>query len=1096
MDAYITSASPYFDESKWANFGDYKDSSVYLTTISKSTVGGQTSSSASQVSWSFNVPEGKAGLYYLQIEYYNCNTEESSVSAIQKKLLLDGKVPFSEVSSITFDKHWSYNNFVTSTPVAAPADAEVGTTTEYKADDSGYYKIVKEIYVENGVKMEKTTTYTISQDINGNSMAPLAEGVSEWSTYICRDDSGYHDGYFNFYLSQGDHIITLESEREPVVIRSIKFIPATATASSIISYEDYLEQHKDKADAKGEIVSIQAEFPDLVSDSTVAASNDNTSAITYPITSKAQLFNVIGETGYNAVGQWAAYKFTVNESGMYNLAMRYKQSALEGMFICRAIKLSGGEYGLEDGSPEAPFAEAYNARFDYDKNWQSEYVGAYINGEKTNFKLYFEEGVEYTLYLECALGDLREYIQIVETSLANLNEAYLKIVQYTGASPDENQNYKFHEKFPEVLVTLLKEAITLTKVADDLEALCGTNGSHIATLDTVARVLNTMGKENGIEIAANLSNLKTYLGTLGTWINSSKEGTMMVDSISVVPIDADDDQMIPYANANFFESIWFEICSFIYSFFTNYEQMGLTSIPEEGASTVDVWIAMGRDQSQIWRSMIDSKGGFTDTYGSAVALKLVTGSTLLPSILSGKGPDVYLGLGSGDVINYAIRDAVIGVSGNDPHLTEEDNLVFSSFYYRDAEGNLQAPQAVKLSDAEAASRGWTLVSRSFEATVKGDDLVYNSKETPSKDDNFSPAAIKTLTIYSPANDASNASPDADPNAYQAYKEALSHYHDNLDVTYGIPMTMGFAMMFYRMDVLAELDQEVPETWDQLLEILPVFQANNMDIGVAYISALDFMMYQMGGSMWKYTDTDKYESKYAGAKIDLDSDVALEAFDFVCRLYTDYSFPVSYDTANRFRTGEMPIVIGDYASIYNTLVVFATDISGLWEFSSLPGSITVDENGNEVYNYDSLAGVSATIILNGCDNLLSAWQFVQWQTSPSVQATYGNRIVSLIGPAAKYETANLLAIEDLSWTANEKAAIANQMAHLDAVVNYPGSYIYSRYMKFAFLDVYNDGAIPHDAMMSYIDAINAEISRKREEFGLPTIGVGQEAPIKN
>ena len=305
--------------------------------------------------------------------------------------------------------------------------------------------------------------------------------------------------------------------------------------------------------------------------------------------------------------------------------------------------------------------------------------------------------------------------------------------------------------------------------------------------------------------------------------------------------------------------------------------------------------------------------------------------------------------------------------------------------------------------------------------------------------------------------------------------------------------MGFAMMFYRMDILAELGQEVPETWDQLLKILPALQTNNMQIGVSYVSALDFMMYQMGGSMWKYTDESLYDSKYAGAKIDLDSEIALEAFEFVCRLYSDYSFPVSYDSANRFRTGEMPIIIGDYASIYNTLVVYATDIAGLWEFSSLPGS---HNKTTGEFNYDSLAGISATVILNGCDNMLAAWQFMQWQTSDYVQSTYGNRIVALIGPAAKYETANLKAINNLSWTAKERAAIANQMAHLDAIVNYPGSYIISRYMKFAFLDTYNDGINAHDAMMSYIDAINAEIARKRDEFDLPTVPVGQDAPQLN
>ena len=129
------------------------------------------------------------------------------------------------------------------------------------------------------------------------------------------------------------------------------------------------------------------------------------------------------------------------------------------------------------------------------------------------------------------------------------------------------------------------------------------------------------------------------------------------------------------------------------------------------------------------------------------------------------------------------------------------------------------------------------------------------------------------------------------------------------------------------------------------------------------------------------------------------------------------------------------------------------------------------------------------MLHGCEGeeRLAGWEFMQWQTSADVQAEYGNKMVALIGPAAKYETANKNAIKNLSWTANEYAAIADQMSdeHMKSVVNYPGSYYYGRYLKFAFLDVVNEGADPYDALSGYVDAINAEITRKREEFDLKT-----------
>ena len=58
---------------------------------------------------------------------------------------------------------------------------------------------------------------------------------------------------------------------------------------------------------------------------------------------------------------------------------------------------------------------------------------------------------------------------------------------------------------------------------------------------------------------------------------------------------------------------------------------------------------------------------------------------------------------------------------------------------------------------------------------------------------------------------------------------------------------------------------------------------------------------------------------------------------------------------------------------------------------------------------------------------------------------------------------------------------NQIDHLSSIVNYPGSYIYTRYMQFAFLDAVNNHTDPVDAMTGYIDAINSEITRKRKEF---------------
>ena len=1090
------------DQTKWPGFElfDPKDPSlpgkdgnyIYLSATSRAT-------------WEFQVPT--AGLYVIKIEYYNCYIDsgdgKSSISSIERKLYLDGSIPFDEAGSLNIKKNWGFEysddkdgDNVPFVQVSEP---------EYVGGDDDYivsYDVVKEgnkqisykyvTVIKDGYKT--VTTYRINSDINGNSMAPQMDQTSKWSTYYCQDSTGYYHGYFNFYLLEGmTHTLTLEAEREPMIVKSIYLEPVKD--EKLPSYDEVLGAYNKegyKAPEGGKVTVLEAEFPDYVSDSSVYATNDNSSAANNPIKSSSQLYNVIGENSYNTVGQWAAYKFQVNKTGLYNLTMRYKQNALQGMYICRTIKLSGGAYGLDDGTPAAPFAEAYNAQFNYDKEWQSTYIGDQIyfdesgnrvnisdytvnqdgeyvdaNGkvvdittQKRNFEFYFEEGVEYTLYLECSLGSLKELIQRVENSLDKINECYLKILQLTGNDPDKYRDYNFIGIMPEVLYELLLQAIELEAVKQQFEVLCGTNGSHITTLQTIAILLDKMGSREGDDIAANMSTLKSYLGTLGTWINNSKSSSMVVDVIMVTPKDAGDKTSLRRAKAGFFKSIGFEIASFFYSFFTEYDQMGLTTEPDEDAKSIDVWLASGRDQSQIWRTMIDTDKSFTDSTGVAVNLKLVTGGTLLPSILSGKGPDVYMGLGSSDVINYAIRDAVLPVGFSDEYkanLTPDQKIFSSNYYtfkndehyvltYKNADGKYIV---VDTNEEYVPKNG----EEPFETLTFEEVIGYDIfDETASEmDGNFRRAAMDTVTL--------------------------------LGKTYGIPQTMGFAMMFYRMDVLAELGQTVPESWDELLAILPVLQTNNMSIGVNYISAIDFMIYQKGGNMWKYPDDHDFQ----GAKVDLDSNVALEAFDFVCRLYSDYSFPVSYDAANRFRTGEMPIIIGDYASIYNQLVVYATEIAGLWEFTSLPGSI--NKTTGE-FDYNSLAGVGATVLLHGCEDTLSAWQFIQWQTGAEAQADYGNKMVALIGPSAKYESANVKALNDLSWTAREKKAIKEQMDRLYSIVNYPGSYIINRYTKFAFLAAVNDGEKAVDALTGYIDAINAEIKRKREEFNLPTIDADQ------
>jgi len=224
-------------------------------------------------------------------------------------------------------------------------------------------------------------------------------------------------------------------------------------------------------------------------------------------------------------------------------------------------------------------------------------------------------------------------------------------------------------------------------------------------------------------------------------------------------------------------------------------------------------------------------------------------------------------------------------------------------------------------------------------------------------------------------------------------------------------------------------------------------------------------------------------------INLDSDIALACFKDVCQLYTMFDFPVTYDFANRFRSGEMPIAIADYTA-YNQLIVFAPEINGMWEFTPLPG--TADVNG--YINNTSVGTVTSMMMMRSVEdrgNEFAAYVFMQWWSNADSQSSYGNEMEALLGPSAKQNTANIEALYSMPWSKSEHDNLAAQFKNVTCTPEFPGGYIIARYAQFAFLGVYNNDDEPVEKLLSYITTINDELSRKREEFGLP---IAEEYPL--
>ena len=913
---------------------DY-DSTNTTATVSKETYDGVDAlyiPGKGSVSWKVNIPEDAR--YTIMIEYYPVKSNKNT--AITRIFKIDGVVPFSEARFLTMSK------------------------------------VYKNVYTSNNKQFD--------EDIYGNQLRPQMEQAPEWRTYTFKDVDGFSSSPFQFVMEKGERLLTLDAVSEPVAIKSI----VLCKPRDVVSYDEVLESYAG-LNKGSSYIKLEAEHPLYTSSQTIYAVEDRTSPLTSPSSTKQQLLNTLGGDKWAVAGQWVSYQFTVENSGLYEIATRFRQNLLDGMYSSRALYIYSGD-GVAEGQlgyyNGLPYAEATEIRFGFNDAWQSGvlYYEA-DDGSNRNLQFYFEAGVTYTIEFEVTLGAMGDIVSRVQKSLEEINQAYLNIIKLTGTSPDQYRDYGFFRVMPETMIKLIRQSRELYDISSKLTKLTGEKSSNAATLDTVAWLLNEMGTVES-NVARNLDRLKNYIGTLGTWISDAKTQPLLLDYIVVQGTEGE----LPPAKAGFFASLWHEISSFFQSFFRDYNHMGAIDESAVTEESLEVWLAYGRDQSQVIRTLINNN--FTKNTGTTVDLKLVAAGTLLPSILAGKGPDVYIGLGQSDIINYAIRGALTDIYGERP-----------------------------------------------------DEFTKFTNE------NFTSAAMLVLGLE-----------DA---------KGTPRY-------YGLPETQDFPMMFARLDVLANLNVEIPKTWDDLLEALPKLQANNMEIGLT--ADTNIYLYQMGGTL--FAD--------GGMRINLDSNVGLEAFTKMCNMYTQYSFPYTYNFSNRFRTGEMPIGIGSYCATYNTLVVFATEIRGLWQFFPLPGT----ENSKGEINNASVSTVTAVCMINGSKHSQDAWEFMKWQTGAECQAAYSNEMVAILGDSAKHATANMNALDDLTWTDAELIEIKKQFSNLAAVPNYPGAYIVSRYTNFAFLAAYDDMAVPTDEILDYIDDINKEITRKRIEFGLEALGLGE------
>lgn len=319
-----------------------------------------------------------------------------------------------------------------------------------------------------------------------------------------------------------------------------------------------------------------------------------------------------------------------------------------------------------------------------------------------------------------------------------------------------------------------------------------------------------------------------------------------------------------------------------------------------------------------------------------------------------------------------------------------------------------------------------------------------------------------------------------------YIDVLDNYNNEQFVPliynnqlFGIPDTENFYVLFYRKDILNKLGLNVPDTWDDVINLLPTLQGAGMNFYIPLSNTTSAKSYDMTAPFLYQNEGKLYsdDSMHVG----LEDANSLAGLRFMSDLYKEYSLPLQVGSFfNEFRYGYLPIGIADFGT-YLSLLNAAHEISGLWDISVVPGT-TVNTGTETRINRYMPGAQQSCMIFNKSDKLDEAWEFVKWWTKTETQLQFSDNMVNTYGRRYIWNTANINAFKQNGWNKNHKAIITEQWKWLKEVPKIPGSYVIEREISNIWNSVVFEDSNLRDTVNNAVLRMNKEILRKMVEFG--------------
>ncbi len=294
--------------------------------------------------------------------------------------------------------------------------------------------------------------------------------------------------------------------------------------------------------------------------------------------------------------------------------------------------------------------------------------------------------------------------------------------------------------------------------------------------------------------------------------------------------------------------------------------------------------------------------------------------------------------------------------------------------------------------------------------------------------------------------------------------------------YALPETMDFNALIYRTDIFENLGLSVPDTWDDVTDMLPQLQRfgmnfyHNISYGVGYkwFYQTTPLIYQNGGSL--YTED--------GLRTAIDKPNAVRGLQALGNLYIAYSLDKQVNSFfNYFRYSVLPIGVVD-ANDYILIKNGAPELEGRWALAPLPG--TADESGKIMRWY--VSNGQGGVIFDDSTHKDEAWEFIKWWTRHDTQSTYASTLLATYGKAYLWLSANLDALADAPVGRADKDVILSMASWLRDVPRSPGQYLLERSISDIWVAMINNGVSAQVAADEKVVAINREIRKKLQELG--------------